>query len=140
MKFHTDDNREYSPTIESWVRDFRMTMETGILTSGNDSGDTLPGIKIVFDGYGENDDSSPNYNFESFAVFIHETSLNVDEFPPHDDAFGFIIHRPKEEVCIYCWYDVGADSVTVIPFEDNNSTEMDADYVVNLIADIDSIR
>ena len=50
MKFHTDDNREYSPTIESWVRDFRMTMETGILTSGNDSGDTLPGIKIVFDG------------------------------------------------------------------------------------------
>ena len=66
--------------------------------------------------------------------------MNVDEFPPHDDAFGFIIHRPKEEVCIYCWYDVVADLVTVIPFEDNNSTEMDADYVVNLIADIDSIR
>ena len=47
-----------------------------------------------------------------------------------------LIHRPKEEVCIYVWYDENADDVEVIPFEDNNSTELDPEFVTNLIFNI----
>jgi len=44
-----------------------------------------------------------------------------------------LIHRPKEEVCIWAWYDVNADVVEIIPFEDNNSTELDPQFVTDLI-------
>jgi hypothetical protein len=57
----------------------------------------------------------------------------TEEFPPHELTPWALIHRPKEEVCIYCWYDVNADLVDIIPFEDNNSTELDPKFVTQLI-------
>jgi len=47
------------------------------------------------------------------------------------------VHRPKEEVCIYCWYDANTGDVDVIPFEDNNSTELDYDYITSLIFELE---
>jgi len=44
-----------------------------------------------------------------------------------------LIHRPKEEVCMWVWYDVDSDEMEVIPFEDNNSTELDHEVVYDLI-------
>jgi len=44
-----------------------------------------------------------------------------------------LIHRPKEEVCMWVWYDVDSDEMEVIPFEDNNSTELDHEFVYDLI-------
>ena len=43
------------------------------------------------------------------------------------------MHRPKEEVCIWVWYDENTDDVEVIPFEDNNSTELDIEFITDLI-------
>ena len=133
-----DDERDYSKIVEEWIRDFIATMDEGVLTAGNDSGEAPFGVKIIFDGYGydeENDLENNDTNTLSFAVFIHKNSLN-EEFPPHEQTPWALIHRPKEEVCIWAWYDVNADLVDVIPFEDNNSTELDPKFVGNLIYEI----
>jgi hypothetical protein len=135
---YLDDDRDYSEVIETWIRDFIDTMDDGVLTAGDDSGTAPFGVKIIFDGYGydeENDLENNDTNTMSFAVFVHKNSL-TEEFPPHELTPWALIHRPKEEVCIWAWYDVNADLVDIIPFEDNNSTELDHDFVKQLIFDI----
>lgn len=142
-QFYTNDDRDYSETVESWIREFISTMDDGDdLEPGNDSGDAPFGVKIIFDGYGilEWNDEEGNYqcdeqgdkNMMSFAVFVHKDSL-TNEFPEHDLTPWALIHRPKEECCIYAWYDAEKDEVDIIPFEDNNSTELDVNFVAELI-------
>jgi len=50
-----DDKRDYSNVIQSWLEEFRATMDPnpseGISVQGDNSGDTFPGVKIIFDGY-----------------------------------------------------------------------------------------
>ena len=143
MTFYLNDDREYSEIIEDWVREFICTMdEDDDLYPGNSSGDAPDGVKIIFDGFGdlEVDNGVDEYqyteggnrNMKSFAVFIHKNSL-TEEFPPHELTPWALIHRPKEEVCIYVWYDEENDDVDVIPFEENNSTELDPEFVTELI-------
>jgi hypothetical protein len=143
MTIYFDDERDYSPVIEDWVREFISTMDDDEdLYPGNDSGDAPFGVKIIFDGFGDKEweDENGEYQYEeggnkemkSFAVFVHKNSLN-EEFPPHELTPWALIHRPKEEVCIYVWYDENADDVEVIPFEDNNSTELDHKFITDLI-------
>jgi hypothetical protein len=136
MTIYYDDNRDYSEIVEGWIRDFIYTMDhEDDLYPGNDSGDTPFGVKIIFDGFGydeETDEENSDRNTQSFAVFVHKNSL-TEEFPPHELTPWALIHRPKEEVCIYAWYDVNADLVDIIPFEDNNSTELDPKFVTELI-------
>jgi len=143
MTIYLNDDREYSEIVEEWVREFICTMdEDDDLYPGNDSGDTPAGVKIIFDGFGdlEVDNGVDEYeyteggnrNMKSFAVFIHKDSL-TEEFPPHELTPWALIHRPKEEVCIYVWYDEENDDVDVIPFEENNSTELDHEFVTQLI-------
>ena len=147
MTIYLNDDRDYSEVIEGWIRTFISTMDDGDdLEPGNDSGEAPFGVKIIFDGYGmlEWDDEDGNYqcdengnkNMMSFAVFVHKDSL-TNEFPAHDLTPWCLIHRPKEEVCIYAWYDAESDEVDIIPFEDNNSTELDHDFVTQLIFDIE---
>ena len=143
MTFYMNDDRDYSEIVEGWVREFICTMdEDGRLYPGNDSGDSPAGVKIIFDGFGdleeENMDGEYKYiengnvSMKSFAVFIHKNSL-TEEFPPHELTPWALIHRPKEEVCIYVWYDEENDDIDVIPFEENNSTELDPELVTELI-------
>lgn len=132
MSFYMNDDRDYSEVVEGWLRTFISTMDEGELEAGDDSGVVPDGVKIIFDGYGENDDGSTDYNTESFAIFVHKNSL-TEPFPPHELTPWALIHRPKEEVCIWAWYDVENDDVTIIPFEDNNSTELDISFVTDLI-------
>ena len=139
MTIYLNDDRDYSEVIEGWVREFICTMDDGRLEPGDESGDAPFGVKIIFDGYGydeETDEENANENMMSFAVFIHKNSLN-EEFPPHELTPWALIHRPKEEVCIWVWYDVENDEVDIIPFEDNNSTELDHEFVTELIFEID---
>ena len=82
------------------------------LEIGEDISD-LHEVKIIFDGYGYNEetDEQDNTNLESYAIFIHKDALQPDfEFPPHDLTPFCLIHRPNEEECIYAWYDVLNDS------------------------------
>lgn len=142
MKIHLNDDRDYSEVIEGWVREFISTMDEGHLYPGDDSGDAPFGVKIIFDGYGDLEDEDENGEYRyteagnksmlSFAVFVHKDSL-TKEFPEHEQTPWALIHRPKEEVCIWVWYDETHDSIDVIPFEDNNSTELDHDFVTDLI-------
>ena len=110
MTIYLDDERDYSPVIEGWVREFISTMdEDEDLYPGNDSGDAPFGVKIIFDGFGdlETEDENGEYVYEeggnkamkSFAVFVHKNSLTED-FSPHEQTPWALIHRPKEEVCI----------------------------------------
>jgi len=143
MTIYLDDERDYSPVIEGWVREFVLTMdEDENLYPGNDSGNAPYGVKIIFDGFAdlETEDENGEYVYQesadrttkSFAVFVHKDSL-TKEFPPHDITPWALIHRPKEEVCIWAWYDEKTDDVQIIPFEDNNSTDLDHNFIADLI-------
>ena len=135
MTIYLNDDRDYSEVVEGWLREFISTMDDGHLRPGNDSGDSPFGVKIIFDGYGENEDGTEDLNTESFAIFVHKNSL-VNEFPEHDQTPWALIHRPKEEVCIWAWYEKDSDEVTIIPFEENNSTELDHNFIVETIFEI----
>lgn len=98
---HVVDEMFYPNDYHGWER-------------GEDYSDT-PGIKCIFEQYGdlETEDEDGEYVYEEggnkdmrcYAIFIHKDS-KTEEFPEHDTAYRLIIHRPKEEVCIYAWYDV----------------------------------
>ena len=134
--------RPYEEVVEDWVREYVYTMDEGILRPGDQSGDEPLGVKIIFDGYGdlETEDEyieGGKHSLMSFAVFIHKDSLNGEEFPEHDQTPWALIHRPKDEVCIWVWYDTETDEVEVIPFEDG-STEMDHEEIYRLIDKLDN--
>jgi len=135
MTIYYDDKRDYSPIVEGWVREFYSTMDDGDLEAGNDSGDSPFGVKIIFDGYGYNEETNEengDKNTFSFAVFVHKDSL-TKEFPPHELTPWALLHRPDEEVCIWVWYYSNADDVDIIPFEDNNFTKLDHNFITDLI-------
>ena len=93
--------------------------EPGFLEIGEDIS-AISGIKVIFDGYGydeETDEEGADVNLETYAVFIHRNSL-TEEFPEHDLTPWGLIHRPKEEVCIYVWYDVERDEFEVQELSD----------------------
>jgi hypothetical protein len=114
-----DDDRVYTDIIKSWIKRFR-----------NDK-IYYPGIMICF----EDIDSTQEH--ECYNVYIHRDSLKSEVFPPHRTIHDIRIHRPKEEVCICCWYDINKHEISVIPFEDNFSTELDTEYVTQLIFNIE---
>ena len=135
-------DQNYLPIIENWVRAFIKTMNNdvkdGYARSGDNFGDVPKGVKIIFDGYGydESTNQEDDNNMLSFAVFIHKNSL-TEHFPPHETNFNLIIHRPNEECYINVWYNVEDDNLTILPFEDMNNTELDHNFLVDLIFKID---
>lgn len=133
--------KPYEEVIEFWVREFMESMDEGILRPGNQSGTEPLGVKIIFDGYGDLDTDAEyieggNHSMLSFAVFIHKDSLNGKEFPEHEQTPWALIHRPKEEVCIWVWYNQEEDEIEIIPFEDG-STELDHQLIYQIINDLD---
>jgi len=103
------------------------------LEIGRDISDQ-PEVKIIFDGYGdlEIDNGVDEYEYkeggntkmESYAIFIHKDALEPGfMFPQHELTPWALIHRPKEEICIYAWYDVENDNWDILPIEDR----LDAD-------------
>ena len=133
--------KPYEEVIEFWVREFMESMDEGILRPGNQSGIEPLGVKIIFDGYGDLDTDAEyieggNHSMLSFAVFIHKDSLNGKEFPEHEQTPWALIHRPKEEVCIWVWYNQEEDEIEIIPFEDG-STELDHNLIYQIINDLD---
>ena len=130
--------RPYEEVVEGWVREYVSTMDDGWLRPGDQSGDEPLGVKIIFDGYGYNEETNEDNdeNIMSFAVFVHKDSLNGEEFPEHEQTPWALIHRPKEEVCIWVWYTVDTDEIEVVPFEDG-STEMDHEEIYRIIDMLD---
>ena len=110
---------------------------------GSDIGENVSSIeeiKIIFDGYGdlETDDEyieGGNKNMESFAVFIHKDALAEGfVFPEHDSAWNMIIHRPKEEVCVYVWHDVEKNEWEILDLEERlEDTELNTEQVMEIM-------
>jgi hypothetical protein len=101
----------------------------------------IPEVKVIFDGYGDLETEDGEYieggntDMESYAIFIHKDSLTEDfEFPEHDFTPWALIHRPKEEVCLYAWYDVKEDYWEILPLEDRvYDTAMKEDDVMEIL-------
>lgn len=132
--------KPYEEIVESWIRNYMETMDDGILSPGDRTGSEPLGIKIIFDGYGDLDIpeqeyvEAGNHSMLSFAVFVHRDSL-TQEFPEHEFTAWALLHRPREEVCIWAWYDKEQDSFDIVPFEDGG-TEIDHEYLYKLIYNI----
>jgi hypothetical protein len=126
----------YYAVIESWVRTFITTMNENP-DIGDTSGKTPPGVKIIFDGYGLNEDTNQydDINIMNFAVFIHKDSLKLKAFLKHEATSFGLVHRPEEEVCINCYYDIANDVFDLNPFEDGD-TELQHEEVYQLIHDL----
>jgi hypothetical protein len=94
-------------------------------------------VKIIFDGYGysEETDEQDDKNLESYAIFIHKDSLTENfDFPEHDLTPWCLIHRPKEEVCIYAWHDVTEDTWDFSMLEEIvEHTEMKEEDVMRIL-------
>lgn len=115
------------------------------LVIGEDISDQ-PEIKIIFDGHGDLEETDEhgeyvytergNKNMESYAIFLHKDSLTEDfVFPEHELSPWCLIHRPKEEVCIYAWFDVEADEWDFIQLEDrlDSDNTMTAEDVMAIL-------
>ena len=114
------------------------------LEIGEDISD-IPSVKIIFDGYGdleitdENGDyvdteEGGNKTMESYAIFIHRDSGKEDfVFPPHELTPWALIHRPKEEICIYAWYDTETESWEIQSLEELSENELDDDEVMSIL-------
>ena len=114
------------------------------LEIGEDISD-IPEVKIIFDGYGDlefyNDNDEYRYteggdkNMESYAIFIHKDSAKEDfVFPKHELTPWCLIHRPKEEVCIYAWYDVENDNWDILPLEERvEDTDLTVEQVMSIL-------
>ena len=108
----------------------------------------IPEIKIIFDGYADLEDEDENgeyryteggnKNMESYAIFIHKDSAKEGfEFPEHDNAWNMIIHRPKEEICIYAWYNVEDDEWEINGLYETSDHEMSDEEVMNILTTLD---
>ena len=107
----------------------------------------IPEVKIIFDGYGdleiENEDGyeykeGGNTNMESYAIFIHKDSGKKDfVFPEHELTPWALIHRPKEEVCIYAWYDVENDDWSINSLDETSDHKMTDKQVMKILETLD---
>jgi hypothetical protein len=100
----------------------------------------IPEVKIIFDGFGDLDTEEEyieggNTDMESYAIFIHKDSLTEEfQFPEHTLTPWALVHRPKEEVCLYAWYDVVEDYWDILPLEDRvYDTTMKEDDVMKIL-------
>jgi hypothetical protein len=96
--------------IESWVRSARARQDAGALEVGADISH-LPAVKIVFEGYAEEDRDSDPITCEHYAVYIHRDAAGAGfVFPPHRNANVFsFVQRPADEVRHAVWYCLEQD-------------------------------
>ncbi len=79
-----------------------------------------------------------NKNMESFAVFIHKNALTEGfVFPEHEFTPWCLIHRPKEEVCIWVWHDVENDEWEILDLEERlEDTELNTEQVMTIMEEL----
>ena len=140
MKMSDYDYKKYNQVIMALLEG--AWRDPDDLEIGRDISD-IPEVKIIFDGYGDLEEEidgeykyteGGNTNMESYAIFIHKDTAKPDfVFPEHDTAWNMIIHRPKEEVCIYAWYDVENDEWSINGLEETSDHEMTDEEVMAIL-------
>ena len=108
----------------------------------------LPQVKIIFDGHGDLEDEDENgeyrytergdKNMESYAIFIHKDALKEGfTFPEHEVSPWCLIHRPKEEVCVYVWHDVEKNEWEILDLEERlQDTELNTEQVMTIMEEL----
>ena len=97
-------------------------------------GDFPDEIKIMFDGYSEADEGDgveEELRSRCYAVFVHKLSGTENFlFPEHDDAYGFVVHRPDEEVCFFVWLDADGQVEMVSDLENEEDEAWARDVII----------
>jgi hypothetical protein len=129
------DYERYEVLIKEHLEN--MWRDVDALDVGDNISD-VPEVKIIFDGYGydeETNEDNGDKNMESYAIFIHKDALTPDfEFPEHEMTPWALIHRPKDEVCIYAWYDVEKNYWEILPLEDRlDGCDMTEEQVMEIL-------
>ncbi len=110
--------------VERLMADARENVEQ-LEYNENISG--VPEIKIMFNAYGDDDESGENQdkNIETYFMFVHKNALdNGFEFPRHDLFRGSII-RGSDEIYIPAVYNVDEDywDINFLEFDDNSAID-----------------
>lgn len=124
------DYNQYEKILSCLVKDISHDNNIGENISN------LNEVKIIFDGYGYNDETGEenDTNAESYAIFIHKNSAEEDfVFPEHETTPWGLIHRPEEEVCIYAWYDVQLDLWSFNSLEETSDHMMLNEKIVSIL-------
>ncbi|WP_440922349.1 hypothetical protein [Candidatus Pelagibacter sp.] len=131
---------KYPHILENWLKHYISSMnDTGNLIPGDNTGEAPFGVKIIFDGYAENDNGEPIKERLNFAIFIHKDSL-TKEFKEHEFTPWALKHRREEECCVSYWFDKSDKSfhpVNYIEEENDDCTKLDRNFVIDLICAID---
>ncbi len=128
-----NEKLNYEDIVKSWVENFYQTMDYSNPYPGDRSGDEPNGVKIIFDGYGYNEETNEDDD-ESvliFNVFIHKESTNDSEYPELKEA-EFDTYKPDQEVRIIVNYYLDSNSFQVLPFEEGD-TELDHEEIYKII-------
>jgi hypothetical protein len=95
----------------------------------------IPELKIIFDGFAEDDNGEEDQSNESYALFIHKDALNKNFiFPKHEVAPWSLVHRPDQEIWLHAWYDA-TDIYWTLPDDWNDSID-NKNLSVELFEDI----
>jgi hypothetical protein len=95
----------------------------------------IPELKIIFDGFAEDDNGEEDQSNESYALFIHKDALNKNfVFPKHEVAPWSLVHRPDQEIWLHAWYDA-TDNYWTLPDDWNDSID-NKNLSVELFEDI----
>jgi hypothetical protein len=95
----------------------------------------IPELKIIFDGFAEDDNGEEDQSNESYALFIHKDALNKNFiFPKHEVAPWSLVHRPDQEIWLHAWYDA-TDNYWTLPDDWNDSID-NKNLSVELFEDI----
>ena len=141
------DYDKYYNSIQSLLD--LMMCDPDELEIGEDISD-VASVKIIFDGYGdleitdENGDyvdtkEGGNKTMESYAIFIHRNSGDPGfVFPPHDLTPWALIHRPKEEICIYAWHDTESESWEIQSLEDLSTHSLTTEEIMSILESLSS--
>lgn len=97
--------------LEYFLEDARTEADSFVV--GEDIS-PIPELKIIFDGFAEDDNGEEDQSNESYALFIHKDALKKGfVFPKHESGGWTVIHRPDEEVCLSAWYNANENYWTL---------------------------
>lgn len=109
--------------LQTWVKEFYDT-----------DGDSLDSIRILFDGYREDDNGNEDESQRCYAVFVHKDSLEEDFTFPEQESFGnLVVHQPQEQGVYYVWTDAEGN----LDCYEGPVTDLDPNLIDNIVVTLE---
>lgn len=104
----------------------------------HDCGDFPHQVKIVHDGYAEDEDGNTDESEICYAIFVHKNSGDTNfTFPEHDVTHNLIGHRPEQECCFYVWLKEDTDGSVSVDVISDGDSDLDIDIFRKAIIKIE---